>query len=328
MLNPPRNVAHFGNKTMTIRNLVIIGSGPAGCTAAIYSARANLQPIMLVGNNAGGQLTQANTIENWPGEELISGFELMEKMQGHARSLGAEILSEEAVAVDFSFRPFRITTTSGSVIETRTIIIATGASPRLLGLPSEQEFRGRGVSTCATCDGFFYRNQDVAVIGGGNTALQDVLYLANICRHVYLVHRRETFRAEQLVVERLQQEVKKGTVELVLDSTIKEIKGTPDQGVTAIEVRHKDGTTRTIDVTGVFVAVGHVPNSSLFAPLALKQDGTIKTGLQPHYKTSCSIAGVFAAGDVADDVYRQAITSAATGCQAALDAERFLKMNG
>lgn len=313
---------------MTIKNIVIIGSGPAGCTAAVYAARANLNPIMLAGPNAGGQLTQAHVIENWPGEELISGIDLMEKMQAHARNLGTEILNEEAVAVDFSHRPFRITTSSSTVIETKTLIIATGASPRVLGLPSEQQFQGLGVSTCATCDGFFYRNQDVAVIGGGNTAFQDALYLANICRHVYLVHRRDSFRAEQLVIERLQQEVKNGKVELVLNSTVKEIIGNQTQGVSQLEViNNKDGSSRTLDVTGIFVAVGHTPNSGIFAPLALKQDGTIQTGLQPNYKTSCSIAGVFAAGDVADDIYRQAITSAASGCQAALDAERFLKLN-
>jgi thioredoxin reductase (NADPH) len=310
---------------MTIEKVIIIGSGPAGSTAAIYAARANLNPTMIMGGQPGGQLTQTHDIENWPGEESISGYDLMEKMNNHAKKLGTKIVNDEIVSVDFTQRPFVLHGASKEYLA-ESVIIATGANPKYLNLESETHFRGNGVSACATCDGFFYRNKDVAVIGGGNTALVEALYLSNICKKVYLVHRREEFRAEKAVISKVMDEVKKGTIELVLNATLKEILGTDMQGVTGIKLTQNEHIL-DIELSGVFIAIGHTPNTNVFKTQLETNNGTIVTGIHPQYSTSTSVLGVFAAGDCADENYRQAITSAGTGCKAALDAEKFLKTN-
>lgn len=306
--------------------VVIIGSGPAGCTAAIYAARANLNPLVITGEQQGGQLIQTPDIQNWPGEVAISGFELMDKLMNHAKSFGVEFESDQIVAVDFSKRPF-VLTGDGNTYEADAVIIATGASPKYLGLPSEEQFKGNGVSACATCDGFFYRDQNVAVIGGGSTALTEALYLSNICKKVSLVHRRSEFRAEKILVDQVLEKAKNGNIELVLDSQVQEILGTDDNGVEAITVKNKNNEIQKIDVAGVFMAIGHTPNTSVFASSLKSNNGTLIVGCDSNYATSCSVSGVFAAGDCADEVYRQAITSAGTGCKAALDVEKFLQQN-
>lgn len=310
---------------MTAEKVIIIGSGPAGCTAAIYAARANLHPTIIMGGIPGGQLTQTPAIENWPGEESISGFELMEKMSNQAKKLGTKMINDEILSVDFSKRPFVLKGSDKEYLAD-SLIIATGASPKYLNLPSETKLRGNGVSACATCDGFFYRNQVTAVIGGGNTALVEALYLSGLCKKVYLIHRREEFRAEKAVIAKVMAEVEKGTIELVLNATVQEISGTSISGVTGIDLLQND-KPRHLELSGVFVAIGHTPNTKLFAQQLQNQNGTITTGIDPLYQTSTSVPGVFAAGDCADDHYRQAITSAGTGCKAALDAEKFLRAN-
>ena len=304
---------------------IIIGSGPAGCTAAIYAARANLHPILITGMNEGGQLLQTPDIQNWPGEPSISGADLMNKLMEHAKSLGAEFINDEITGVDFSKKPFTLTGDMDSY-EADTVIIATGASPKYLGLPSEEKFKGQGVSACATCDGFFYCDQPVAVVGGGNTAITEALYLADICSHVYLVHRRDEFRAEKMLIDRLEDKVSAGKITKVCNAVIDEVTGDDLKGVSGIRVKYKDGRIEDISITGLFVAIGHTPNTGIFTSQLENNQGTITVGVNPDFKTSTSVSGVFAAGDCADSRYRQAITSAGSGCQAALDVEKFLQL--
>ena len=305
--------------------LLILGSGPAGYTAAIYAARANLEPVLITGLAQGGQLMTTTEVDNWPAEpEGVQGPELMERFEKHARRFGTEIVFDHIHTADLSQRPFRLEGDAGSYT-CDALIIATGATAKYLGLPSEEKFMGRGVSACATCDGFFYKNEDVAVIGGGNTAVEEALYLANIARKVTLVHRRRQFRAEKIMIDKLMEKVAAGKIELVLDSVVDEILG-DDSGVTGVRVKNVvDGGTREIPVKGVFVAIGHKPNTDLFVGQLDMENGYIVTrGGRHGNATATSIEGVFAAGDVQDQVYRQAVTSAGTGCMAALDAERYL----
>ncbi|CDG17254.1 thioredoxin-disulfide reductase [Xenorhabdus doucetiae] len=305
--------------------LIILGSGPAGYTAAVYAARANLNPVLITGVEKGGQLTTTTEVENWPGDpEGLTGPGLMERMFQHAEKFQTEIISDHIQKVDFSNRPFRLL---GDEQEYTcdALIIATGASARYLGLPSEEAFKGRGVSACATCDGFFYRKQKVAVVGGGNTAVEEALYLANIASEVHLIHRRDTFRSEKILIDRLMEKVKNGNIILHTDRTLDEVLG-DDMGVTGVRIRDtKSDTTEELDVTGVFIAIGHSPNTGIFDGQLELENGYIKVQSGLHGNaTQTSIPGIFAAGDVMDHVYRQAITSAGTGCMAALDAERFL----
>ena len=305
--------------------LIILGSGPAGYTAAIYAARANLEPVLITGLAQGGQLMTTTDVDNWPAEpEGVQGPELMERFEKHARRFGTEIVFDHIHTADLSQRPFRLTGDAGSYT-CDALIIATGATAKYLGLPSEEKFMGRGVSACATCDGFFYKGEDVAVIGGGNTAVEEALYLANIARKVTLVHRRRQFRAEKIMVDKLMEKVAAGKIELVLDSVVDEILG-DDSGVTGVRVKNVvDGGTREIPVKGVFVAIGHKPNTELFVGQLDMENGYLVTrGGRHGNATATSIPGVFAAGDVQDHIYRQACTSAGTGCMAALDAEKFL----
>ena len=305
--------------------LIILGSGPAGYTAAIYAARANLEPVLITGLAQGGQLMTTTEVDNWPAEpEGVQGPELMERFEKHARRFGTEIVFDHIHTADLSQRPFRLTGDAGSYT-CDALIIATGATAKYLGLPSEEKFMGRGVSACATCDGFFYKGEDVAVIGGGNTAVEEALYLANIARKVTLVHRRRQFRAEKIMVDKLMEKVAAGKIELVLDSVVDEILG-DDSGVTGVRVKNvADGGTREIPVKGVFVAIGHKPNTELFVGQLDMENGYLVTrGGRHGNATATSIEGVFAAGDVQDPVYRQAVTSAGSGCMAALDAERYL----
>lgn len=305
--------------------LLILGSGPAGYTAAIYAARANLEPVLITGLAQGGQLMTTTEVDNWPAEpEGVQGPELMERFEKHARRFGTEIVFDHIHTADLSQRPFRLEGDAGSYT-CDALIIATGATAKYLGLPSEEKFMGRGVSACATCDGFFYKNEDVAVIGGGNTAVEEALYLANIARKVTLVHRRRQFRAEKIMVDKLMEKVAAGKIELVLDSVVDEILG-DDSGVTGVRVKNVvDGGTREIPVKGVFVAIGHKPNTELFVGQLDMENGYLVTrGGRHGNATATSIEGVFAAGDVQDPVYRQAVTSAGSGCMAALDAERYL----
>lgn len=305
--------------------LLILGSGPAGYTAAIYAARANLEPVLITGLAQGGQLMTTTEVDNWPAEpEGVQGPELMERFEKHARRFGTDIVFDHIHTADLTQRPFRLEGDAGSYT-CDALIIATGATAKYLGLPSEEKFMGRGVSACATCDGFFYKNEDVAVIGGGNTAVEEALYLANIARKVTVVHRRQQFRAEKIMVDKLMEKVAAGKIELVLDSVVDEILG-DDSGVTGIRVKHVvDDSTREIPVKGVFIAIGHKPNTELFVGQLDMENGYIVTrGGRHGNATATSIEGVFAAGDVQDQVYRQAVTSAGTGCMAALDAERYL----
>ena len=304
--------------------LLILGSGPAGYTAAVYAARANLNPELVTGMQQGGQLTTTDEIENWPGEyEHTTGTGLMDKMLKHAEKFNTEIVFDHIHTVDLSKRPF---TLKGDIhtFTCDALIIATGASAKYLGLPSEEAFKGRGVSACATCDGFFYRNKPVAVIGGGNT-VEEALYLANIASEVHLVHRRDSFRAEKILLGRLAKRVEEGKIILHTDRTVQEVLG-DNAGVTGVQlVSTKDGSTEEINVDGFFVAIGHSPNTAIFEGQLELDNGYIKvkSGLEGN-ATATSVEGVFAAGDVMDHNYRQAITSAGTGCMAALDAERFL----
>ncbi|CDG21876.1 Thioredoxin reductase [Xenorhabdus poinarii G6] len=305
--------------------LIILGSGPAGYTAAVYAARANLNPVLITGVEKGGQLTTTTEVENWPGDpEGLTGPGLMERMFQHAEKFQTKIISDHIQKVDFSNRPFRL---FGDEQEYTcdALIIATGASARYLGLPSEEAFKGRGVSACATCDGFFYRKQKVAVVGGGNTAVEEALYLANIASEVHLIHRRDTFRSEKILIDRLMEKVKNGNIILHTDRTLDEVLG-DDMGVTRIRIRETKGdNTEELDVTGVFIAIGHSPNTTIFDGQLELENGYIKVQSGLHGNaTQTSVPGIFAAGDVMDHVYRQAITSAGTGCMAALDAERFL----
>ncbi len=305
--------------------LIILGSGPAGYTAAIYAARANLEPVLITGLAQGGQLMTTTEVDNWPAEpEGVQGPELMERFEKHARRFGTEIVFDHIHTADLRQRPFRLEGDAGSYT-CDALIIATGATAKYLGLPSEEKFMGRGVSACATCDGFFYKGEDVAVIGGGNTAVEEALYLANIARKVTLVHRRRQFRAEKIMVDKLMEKVAAGKIELVLDSVVDEILG-DDSGVTGVRVKNVvDGGTREIPVKGVFVAIGHKPNTELFVGQLDMENGYLVTrGGRHGNATATSIEGVFAAGDVQDPVYRQAVTSAGSGCMAALDAERYL----
>ncbi|HPQ97538.1 MAG: thioredoxin-disulfide reductase [Thiothrix sp.] len=305
--------------------LLILGSGPAGYTAAVYAARANLKPVLVSGLQPGGQLTTTTEVDNWPGDnDGVLGPALMERMQKHAERFETEMVSDQITGVDFSRRPLWL---KGERAEYTcdALIIATGASARYLGLPSEQAFNGRGVSACATCDGFFYRNQTVAVIGGGNTAVEEALYLSNIASRVILVHRRDSLRAEKIMQERLFEREKTGNVTILWNHTLDEVLG-DTSGVTGMRVRQVDtGETRDIELMGVFIAIGHTPNTAIFEGQLDMQGGYIRvqSGLDGD-ATRTSVAGVFAAGDVMDHVYRQAVTSAGTGCMAALDAERYL----
>ena len=305
--------------------LIIMGSGPAGYTAAVYAARANLDPVVITGMVAGGQLTTTTDVDNWPGDvEGLQGPALMERMKSHAERFDTNVVFDHINKVDLSQRPFRLT---GDAAEYScdALIIATGASAQYLGLPSEEAFMGKGVSACATCDGFFYRNKPVAVIGGGNTAVEEALYLSNICSHVTLVHRRESLRAEKILQQKLFDKVEEGKVSIQWDHVLDEVLG-DESGVTGISIKHaQSGESSKLDVDGVFIAIGHVPNSALFQGQLAMKGGYIKihSGLDGN-ATQTSVPGVFAAGDIADQVYRQAVTSAGFGCMAALDAEKFL----
>ncbi|EZQ19740.1 thioredoxin-disulfide reductase [Pseudomonas sp. G11-1] len=304
--------------------LIILGSGPAGYSAAVYAARANLKPVLITGMQMGGQLTTTTEVDNWPGDvEGLQGPDLMERMRKHAERFETEIVFDHINKVELNQRPFVLTGDQGEYT-CDALIIATGASARYLGLPSEEAFMGKGVSACATCDGFFYRNQDVAVVGGGNTAVEEALYLANIAKKVTLVHRRDTFRAEKILVDKLMAKVAEGKIELKLNATLDEVLG-DDSGVTGMRLALNSGGTEEVALAGVFIAIGHTPNTGLFEGQLTMKDGYLKinSGTEGN-ATATNIPGVFAAGDVADHVYRQAITSAGAGCMAALDAERFL----
>ena len=308
---------------MTNNKLIILGSGPAGYAASIYAARAGLNPVIIAGAEPGGQLTTTTEVENWPGDsDDLQGPDLMERMKKHAEKFGVEIINDHISKVDLEQSPFLLSGTDS--YQADTLIIATGASAKYLGLPSEQEFLGRGVSACATCDGFFYKGQEVAVIGGGNTAAEEALYLANICSKVHLVHRRDELRAEKILQDRIFKKADEGVIEIHWDSELEEVLGDAS-GVTGIKLKNKDSSISSIDLHGVFIAIGHNPNTEIFDGQLDMQDGyiVIKSGLDGSV-TQTSVPGVFAAGDVADKVYRQAITSAGFGCMAALDAEKFL----
>lgn len=304
--------------------LLILGSGPAGYTAAIYAARANLNPVVITGMQQGGQLTTTTEVENWPGGiEALQGPDLMVQMQQHAERFDTEIIFDHINEVDLNVRPFVIK--GNDTYTCDSLIITTGASARYLGLESEKAFMGKGVSACATCDGFFYRDQKVAVIGGGNTAVEEALYLSNICKEVVLVHRRDSLRSEKILQDKLFAKAKNGNVTLLWNHTLDEVLG-DDSGVTGMRVKHVDSEeTQDIDLKGVFVAIGHTPNTGIFEGQLDMKDGYIivNSGLNGN-ATQTSIEGVFAAGDVADHIYRQAITSAGSGCMAALDAEKYL----
>jgi thioredoxin reductase (NADPH) len=306
--------------------LLILGSGPAGYSAAVYAARANREPLLLTGVEVGGQLMTTTEVDNWPGDiEGLLGPALMERMRKHAERFNTRVVQDHVHKVDLSARPFRLTADGGSY-SCDALIIATGASARYLGLPSEQAMRGKGVSACATCDGFFYRNQDVAVVGGGNTAVEEALYLSNIARHVTLVHRRDKLRAEMILQDRLHERARAGKVSFAWSHEVSEVLGDAS-GVTGLRIQPVGGGThRDLELSGVFIAVGHTPNTQLFEGQLDMRGGyiVVRTGLTGD-ATATSVAGVFAAGDVADHVYRQAVTSAGTGCMAALDADKYLE---
>lgn len=305
---------------------IILGSGPAGYTAAIYAARANLKPVLLTGMVLGGQLTTTTEVENWPGDAHdLTGPILMERMQEHAEKFGTEIVYDYISKVDLSVKPF-ILYGDSETYSCDTLIISTGATAQYLGLESEEKYKGRGVSACATCDGFFYKDMNVAVVGGGNTAVEEALYLANIANHVTLIHRRDTFKAEKIMVNKLMEKVKEGKISIEFDSVINEIKG-DENSVSYVELKNvTNGSIKNLEVSGVFIAIGHIPNTYMFKDqLSMDNSGYLITkGGREGYATQTSIPGVFAAGDVQDHIYRQAITSAASGCQAALDADKYL----
>ncbi len=306
-------------------NLLILGSGPAGYTAAVYAARANLKPVMITGMQQGGQLTTTTEIENWPGDAGdLTGPALMDRMKEHAEKFETKIIFDHIHSTDFSQRPFRLNGDMGEYT-CDALIICTGASAKYIGLESEEAFKGKGVSACATCDGFFYRNQKVAVVGGGNTAVEEALYLSNIASEVHLIHRRDTFRSEKILIDRLMDKVENGNIILHTDRTLDEVLG-DQMGVTGVRLKDtQSDNTEELDVMGVFIAIGHQPNTAIFADQLAMENGYIKvqSGLTGN-ATQTSVEGIFAAGDVMDHIYRQAITSAGTGCMAALDAERYL----
>ncbi len=305
--------------------LLILGSGPAGYSAAVYAARANLAPAMITGLEQGGQLMTTTDVDNWPGDQKgVQGPELMQRMAEHAERFKTEMIFDHIHTADLGQRPFRLTGDSGEYT-CDALIISTGATAKYLGLPSEEHYKGKGVSACATCDGFFFRDQDVAVVGGGNTAVEEALYLANICRKVHLVHRRDALRAEKIMQDKLFAKIEEGKIEPVWNHVVDEVLG-DDNGVTGLRVKSTNGGgTRDLDVTGFFVAIGHTPNTGIFDGQLDMKNGyiRIRSGLE-GMATMTSVPGVFAAGDVADQVYRQAVTSAGFGCMAALDAERWL----
>jgi thioredoxin reductase (NADPH) len=306
--------------------VLILGSGPAGYSAAVYAARANLDPVIVTGMQQGGQLTTTTDVDNWPGDnDGVQGPELMERMRKHAERFGTEIIFDHINNVDLSERPFKLKGDTGSYT-CDALIIATGASAMYLGLDSEEAFKGRGVSACATCDGFFYRNQKVAVIGGGNTAVEEALYLSNIASEVTLVHRRDALRSEKILQDHLFEKAENGNVNIEWDTVLEEVLGDAS-GVTGIRVRNvKTDETKDIELMGVFIAIGHKPNTDIFEGQLEMENGYIKvqSGIQGN-ATATSVPGVFAAGDVMDQIYKQAITSAGAGCMAALDAERFFE---
>ena len=305
--------------------LAVLGSGPAGYTAAVYGARANLQPIVITGIEQGGQLMTTTDVDNWPGDVSgLQGPELMQRMRQHAERFDTEIVMDHIHTCDLSHRPFQLTGDSG-VYTCDALIIATGASAKYLGLDSEEEYKGKGVSACATCDGFFYKEKDVVVVGGGSTAVEEALYLSNIASHVTVVHRRDKFRSEKILADRLIEKSRHGNVSIEWDHVLDEVLG-DNMGVTGARVKNvRDDSTKTIDVHGVFIAIGHSPNTSIFEGQLNMTHGYIQThsGIAGN-ATATNVPGVFAAGDVSDSIYRQAITSAGSGCMAALDAERFL----
>jgi thioredoxin reductase (NADPH) len=312
---------------MTTRHarLLILGSGPAGYTAAVYAARANLKPVLVAGVAQGGQLMTTTDVDNWPADaEGVQGPDLMQRFQKHAERFDTEIVADQVHRVRLGQRPFVLEGDMGTYT-CDALVVATGATAKYLGLPSEQKYMGRGVSACATCDGFFFKNQDVAVVGGGNTAVEEALYLANLCSSVVLVHRRDKFRAEKIMVDKLMKRVAEGKIRLELDAVVEEVLGDAG-GVSGVKVRSlKGGGTKTLAVKGFFVAIGHTPNTGIFAGQLEMQDGYIVTrGGREGFATATSVPGVFAAGDVQDHVYRQAVTSAGSGCMAALDAEKYL----
>lgn len=305
--------------------LLILGSGPAGYTAAVYAARANLDPVLITGLAQGGQLMTTTDVDNWPADaEGVLGPDLMARFQRHAERFNTEMIFDQIHTVKLAEKPFRLLGDGGEYT-CDALIIATGATAKYLGLPSEEAFSGRGVSACATCDGFFYKNQDVAVIGGGNTAVEEALYLSNIARKVTVVHRRQTFRAEKILIDKMIEKAATGKIELALDATLDEVLG-DSTGVTGIRIRNvNDDATRELALHGVFIAIGHKPNTDIFEGQLEMEGGYIVTrGGRDGNATATSVAGVFAAGDVQDHIYRQAVTSAGTGCMAALDAERYL----
>ncbi|MGB6104258.1 MAG: thioredoxin-disulfide reductase [Pusillimonas sp.] len=310
--------------------VLILGSGPAGYSAAVYAARANLNPVLVTGLEQGGQLMTTTDVDNWPADaQGVQGPDLMQRFQAHAERFNTEMVFDHIASVDLSRRPFTLTGDTGAQYTCDALIIATGASAQYLGLPTEQEFMGRGVSGCATCDGFFYKNQDVIVVGGGNTAVEEALYLSNICRSVTLVHRRDKFRSEPILTDRLMDKVANGNMKLKLFYELEEVLG-DQSGVTGARLRsNQTGATEDLPVTGVFIAIGHKPNTGIFEGQLNMENGYIITqsGLN-GLATMTSVPGVFAAGDVQDHVYRQAITSAGTGCMAALDAQRWLENAG
>lgn len=312
--------------TTQYAKVLILGSGPAGYSAAVYAARANLQPLLITGMAQGGQLMTTTEVDNWPADvDGVQGPELMQRFQAHAERFKTQIVFDHINTVDLSKRPFTLTGDSGTYT-CDSLIIATGASAKYLGLPSEEAFMGKGVSACATCDGFFYREQDVCVVGGGNTAVEEALYLSNIARKVTLIHRRDSFRAEPIMVDKLMEKVQSGKIELKLFATLDEVLG-DEKGVNGVRVKStKDGSTEDIPVMGCFIAIGHAPNTEIFNGQLDMENGYLRTrGGQQGFATQTSVPGVFAAGDVQDHIYRQAITSAGTGCMAALDAQRFLE---
>ena len=306
--------------------LIILGAGPAGYTAAIYAARANLNPVIITGLQPGGQLTTTTEVDNWPGDhEGVQGPDLMERMRIHAERFNTQMIYDSIKSTNLQQRPFVLEGDSARYT-CDALIIATGASAKYLGLPSEEAFKGKGVSACATCDGFFYRGKDVAVIGGGNTAVEEALYLSNIARHVTVVHRRETFRSEKILASRLIEKTRSGNVTIEWNHTLDEVLGDAS-GVTGIRIRHRSGSTKEVPVHGTFIAIGHAPNTSMFEGQLDMDNGYIRTMCNlDGNRTASSVDGVFAAGDVQDYIYRQAITSAGTGCMAALDAERYLDL--
>ena len=317
------------NTTPRHEKLIILGSGPAGYSAAVYAARANLKPVMVTGMEVGGQLTTTTEVDNWPGDAHdLTGPALMDRMKAHAERFGTELVYDHINAVNLNVRPFELTGNNGSYT-CDALIISTGASAQYLGLESETKFRGLGVSACATCDGFFYKDQKVAVIGGGNTAVEEALYLSNIAAEVTLVHRRDSLRSEKILQDKLFEKAKNGNVKIEWNHSVKEVVG-DDMGVNGVVIESMiDGSTKQLDVFGMFVAIGHKPNTALFDGQLEMKDGylVVNSGLNGN-ATQTSIEGVFAAGDVADHVYRQAITSAGTGCMAALDAEKYLDAIG